>query len=184
MTVLDHLKVWSCPLKSGQAIKLGWQAYEPAVVVTGASEGIGRAFAELLTDKEFTPLLISRDAGALNSLAAELSGRRRGTKRLVERFRLPRHSFSALPDHEVNSPMRKLFSTADVHQRDRFDYWHEVACKNLVEHTARPLCRSTFDAKLEEGSLADIGLVMFENSPMDVSHTLQHVSHSQNDDLF
>ena len=69
MTVLDHLKVWSCPLKSGQAIKLGWQAYEPAVVVTGASEGIGRAFAELLTDKEFTPLLISRDAGALTSLA-------------------------------------------------------------------------------------------------------------------
>ena len=80
--------------------------------------------------------------------------------------------------------MRELFSTADVRQRDRFDYWHEVACKNLVEHTARPLCRSTFDAKLEEGSLADIGLVMFENSPMDVSQTLQHVSHSQNDDLF
>lgn len=67
MTVLDHLKVWSCPLKSGQAIKLGWQAYEPAVVVTGASEGIGRAFAELLTDKEFTPLLISRTRGRLRA---------------------------------------------------------------------------------------------------------------------
>ena len=60
MTVLDHLKIWSCHLKSGQAIKLGSQVYEPAVVVTGASEGIGRAFAELLTDKEFTPFLISR----------------------------------------------------------------------------------------------------------------------------
>ena len=92
-------------------------------------------------------------------------------------------SFSALPD-QVNSSMKKLFSTADVHQRDRFDYWHEVACKNLVKHTARPLCRSTFDAELEDGSLAGIGLVRFENSPMDVSHTLQHVSHSQNDDLF
>ncbi len=57
-------------MKSGQAIKLGSQAYEPAVVVTGASVGIGRAFAELLIDKEFTPLLISRDAGTLDSLAA------------------------------------------------------------------------------------------------------------------
>jgi NADP-dependent 3-hydroxy acid dehydrogenase YdfG len=37
-------------MKSGQTIKLGSHVYEPAVVITGASEGIGRA-AELLIGK-------------------------------------------------------------------------------------------------------------------------------------
>jgi AraC family transcriptional regulator, positive regulator of tynA and feaB len=80
--------------------------------------------------------------------------------------------------------MRKLFSTADVHQRDRFDYWHEVACKNLVKHTARPLCRLSFNAELEGGSMGPIGLVQFANSAMDVSHTFRHVSDAQSDHVF
>ena len=27
--------------------------------------------------------------------------------------------------------METLFSTKDVHARDRFDYWHEVACRRI-----------------------------------------------------
>jgi len=34
--------------------------------------------------------------------------------------------------------MEKLFSTKDVHPRDRFAYWHDVACKHIVEHNSRP----------------------------------------------
>ena len=45
--------------------------------------------------------------------------------------------------------MKKLFSTADVHRRDRFDYWHNVACENLVDHASKPECRQTFEAKIE-----------------------------------
>jgi hypothetical protein len=33
--------------------------------------------------------------------------------------------------------MYQLFSTRDVHPRERIDYWHEVARKNIVYHDAR-----------------------------------------------
>ena len=28
--------------------------------------------------------------------------------------------------------METVFSTSEVHVRDRFDYWHDVACRSLV----------------------------------------------------
>ena len=80
--------------------------------------------------------------------------------------------------------MKKLFSTKDVHPRDRFDYWHSVACNNLVGHSSTPECRQTFAAEIETGMLADIELVLFENSPMDVARTAKHVAQSQGDELF
>ena len=80
--------------------------------------------------------------------------------------------------------MKKLFSTKDVHPRDRFDYWHSVACNNLVGHSSTPECRQTFAAEIEMGMLADIELVLFENSPMDVARTVKHVAQSQGDELF
>ncbi|HEV7612638.1 MAG TPA: hypothetical protein VGO37_12215 [Steroidobacteraceae bacterium] len=69
--------------------------------------------------------------------------------------------------------MKKLFSTEDVHPRDRFDYWHSVACNNLVGHSSTPECRQTFAAEIETGMLSDIELVLFENSPMDVARTVK-----------
>ncbi|WP_171947798.1 hypothetical protein [Bradyrhizobium erythrophlei] len=80
--------------------------------------------------------------------------------------------------------MKKLFSTTDVDPRHRFDYWHSVACDNLVGHTSTPECRQTFNAELRAGTLAATRLVLFENLPMDVSRTTKHVAHSQSDDLF
>ena len=32
--------------------------------------------------------------------------------------------------------------------------------------------------------LADMGLVLFENSPMDVARTVKHITQSQSDELF
>lgn len=80
--------------------------------------------------------------------------------------------------------MEKLFSTTDVHPRDRFDYWHNVACSNLVPHLSKPACRQTFQAEMQSGALAEIGLVLFENSPMDISHTRQQCAHLAADELF
>ncbi|MDB5604245.1 MAG: AraC family transcriptional regulator [Bradyrhizobium sp.] len=80
--------------------------------------------------------------------------------------------------------MKKLFSTADVHPRDRFDYWHSVACENIVGHDSRPECRQSFEAEIETGLLAEVGLVLFKNSPMDVSRTSRHIARSQGDELF
>jgi AraC family transcriptional activator of tynA and feaB len=77
-----------------------------------------------------------------------------------------------------------LFSTKDVHPRDRFDYWHNVACKNLVAHDSYTECRQTFTAEMQGGRLADVGLVLFENTSMAVAHTRCHVDQARNDDLF
>jgi AraC family transcriptional activator of tynA and feaB len=80
--------------------------------------------------------------------------------------------------------MRIVFSTATVHPRDRFDYWHAVACKNIIEHDSTPECRMTFQAELQSGVLDDIGLTVFENSPMVVSHSARHIAHASRDELF
>jgi AraC-like DNA-binding protein len=80
--------------------------------------------------------------------------------------------------------MERLFSTAQVHPRDRFDYWHSVACKNLIVHDATPECRPTFQAELHAGALADLSLVLFETAPMTVSHTRDHCARMQSDEVF
>jgi len=80
--------------------------------------------------------------------------------------------------------MRLLFSTHEVHSRDRFDYWHDVACKTFGEHHAAPERRHDFHAAIEVGALIDIGVVVFENSPMNIARTARHVARDRTDDLF
>jgi AraC family transcriptional activator of tynA and feaB len=80
--------------------------------------------------------------------------------------------------------VKTLFSTTEVHPRDRFDYWHDVACKNIVDHDSKPERRQTFRAELQSGALANIDLVLFENSPMTVLHTVRHVAHANTDEIF
>ena len=80
--------------------------------------------------------------------------------------------------------MKTVFSTNNVHARDRFDFWHGVACKNLVDHNSLPECRLTFDAHIETGYLGNLELVLFHNSPMQVSHTARHIAHARSDHVF
>ena len=80
--------------------------------------------------------------------------------------------------------MKTIFSTTEVHPRDRFDYWHDVAIKTLVDHDSKPECHRTFRAELQSGVLADIGLVLFENSPMAIWHRTHHVARANTDVLF
>lgn len=83
----------------------------------------------------------------------------------------------------LSTNMNKVFSTASVHPRDRFDYWHSAACKNLVHHSSTPICRQKFEAEIETGRLADIRIIRFENSPMHVVRSARDVSRSEDDDL-
>jgi AraC-like DNA-binding protein len=80
--------------------------------------------------------------------------------------------------------MDTIFSTATVHPRDRFDCWHEVACKRIVGHHSRALSRPAFEANLQAGSLADIELLIFQNSPMNVARTRSDIAQARSDDLF
>jgi short-subunit dehydrogenase len=72
MSFLDRLKVYSRHVILGHAVLTADRLCEPAVVISGASEGIGRAFAELLIGKGFTVLLLARNIEALEDLAEEL----------------------------------------------------------------------------------------------------------------
>jgi AraC family transcriptional activator of tynA and feaB len=76
-----------------------------------------------------------------------------------------------------------VFSTQEVHPRDRFDYWHSVACSNIADHASVADCRHSFEASLRCGTIGDIGLVQFENSAMAISRTRYHADKSASDDL-
>ncbi len=80
--------------------------------------------------------------------------------------------------------MEKLFSTQSLHPRDRFDYWHEVACKNVVGHDSQPQSRREFNAEFERGALADISILRFQNSPMQVVRSKRHIAMAQTNELF
>lgn len=80
--------------------------------------------------------------------------------------------------------MKTVFSTEHVHPRDRFDLWHSVARRDVVDHTSTPRCRNTFRAQLRSGSVGAIGLVLFQNSDMSVTHTRRHIAHANTDELF
>ena len=80
--------------------------------------------------------------------------------------------------------MQQIFSTANVHPRDRFDCWHEVACKNILGHESRPQSRHAFEAELSVASLAQVGLILFRNSAMQVQRTSRHIARAQSDDIF
>lgn len=55
--------------------------------------------------------------------------------------------------------MNKIFSTDEVHPRDRFDYWHSVVCRTIVAHDSTPNCRQAFHGEVRGGALAQIGLI-------------------------
>lgn len=78
----------------------------------------------------------------------------------------------------------RVCSTRDVHPRERFDYWHSLACENVVGHDSTPQCLETFQGELQAGRLGEMGLVLFGNSPMAISHTARHIAQTNTDQLF
>lgn len=70
--------------------------------------------------------------------------------------------------------MKTIFSTDEVHPRDRFDYWHSVACRAIVAHDSTPICRQTFHAQLRSGALAEIELVELDAGGFQFSRCGRH----------
>jgi AraC family transcriptional regulator, positive regulator of tynA and feaB len=79
--------------------------------------------------------------------------------------------------------MKTVFSTKLVHPRDKFDFWHGVACKDIVDHDSRPANRLSFEAQIDTGVFGLFELVQFRNSSMRVSHTMRHITHAKSDHL-
>jgi AraC family transcriptional regulator, positive regulator of tynA and feaB len=80
--------------------------------------------------------------------------------------------------------MRQLFSTNDVHPRDRYEYWHDVACRNIMMHDEVPESRLGFEAEMQIGSLAEIRLIRFKTSPRKFACTTCHAEQANHDELF
>jgi AraC-like DNA-binding protein len=79
--------------------------------------------------------------------------------------------------------MQQLFSTRDVHPRERFDYWQEVARKNIVGHDLQSNSRLRFKAEMGAGLLADVGFIRCTQSPVTVSRTAGHIARERTDEL-
>jgi AraC family transcriptional regulator, positive regulator of tynA and feaB len=94
----------------------------------------------------------------------------------------PAQVFGVLGAHGTNA-MRKLLSTADVHPRDRFDYWYAAACREITMHDSVPENRLAFEAELQTGSLAEIRLLNVKSSPTQVAHTTPHIGRATDDEL-
>jgi AraC family transcriptional regulator, positive regulator of tynA and feaB len=77
--------------------------------------------------------------------------------------------------------MKKVFSTADARPADRFYSWHEVACRYLIDHDARPDCQLSFEAALSQASLEELALFCVETSPLTVVHGERHIATSDDD---
>src|SRR3984885_15127681 len=80
--------------------------------------------------------------------------------------------------------VKTIFSTSSVHPRDRFDYWHSLACREIVGHDSLPENRTTFQAEIKAAKFGHLDLVEFSNSPMHVSHTLVQAERTRPDAVF
>jgi AraC family transcriptional regulator, positive regulator of tynA and feaB len=70
--------------------------------------------------------------------------------------------------------VKTIFSTDEVHPRDRFDFWHSVACRTIVAHDSSPSCRTAFRAQVRSGALAEIGLVELDSDGFQFSRGGRH----------
>jgi AraC family transcriptional activator of tynA and feaB len=77
--------------------------------------------------------------------------------------------------------VKTIFTTEEVNARDRFSYWHEVACKRIVEHQSRPHSRQSFEATLQAGTIAELDLLTLDVSPFDFSRTKIQASNADYD---
>lgn len=76
-----------------------------------------------------------------------------------------------------------IYSTQDVHPRERLSYWREVATRGYVEHDSRPRDRANFKGKVRITSLPGIGLAAFEAEAHGVHRSERNANHEDTGDL-
>ncbi len=81
-------------------------------------------------------------------------------------------------------PLALTFSTNTVHPRDRFDFWHSVACRSYVEHECRPGHQSTFEGHVDIAPLAHTSLSTYSNAPARIWRTPRQIAQARADDLY
>lgn len=146
MSLLDNIRNFPGNLKIGLPFYNEGVRTNPAVVITGASEGIGRSFAELTVWKGLNVVLIARDAEALGIVAGELI--RRNPEAIVKTFSadvtdpdMPRRLTAFLRQQNLYADI--LINNAGVGLGGRFDTQAEADIQNLIETNISALVRLT-----------------------------------------
>lgn len=76
-----------------------------------------------------------------------------------------------------------IFSTHDVHPRERISYWLEVATRGFVEHEFGTDDAGTFSGRVTLAALPGLGLATFDATSARVRRTERSASRSDNGDL-
>jgi AraC family transcriptional regulator, positive regulator of tynA and feaB len=80
--------------------------------------------------------------------------------------------------------LKLAFTTDAVHPRDRFDLWHEVACKAYAEHECTTQFPARFEGAIESAQLDKATLSIYENTPMHLWRTQRQVERAPSDRVF
>lgn len=81
-------------------------------------------------------------------------------------------------------PLTLSFTTNAVHPRDRFDFWHSVACESYVEHECRAHGPSSFEGHVDVAPLAHILVSTYSNAPARSWRTSHQASRAHSADIF
>jgi AraC family transcriptional activator of tynA and feaB len=79
--------------------------------------------------------------------------------------------------------MKVVFSTSDVHARDRLDYWRHEATKVAVAHDFSSHLGQTFQGLIRKGMLGGLTLTVLEHNACAVRRTDRYIKHGCEDDL-
>lgn len=76
-----------------------------------------------------------------------------------------------------------IYSTHDVHPRERLSYWLEVATRGYVEHEFQTDHASTFSGSVQIAALPGLGLATFDAAPARIRRSERSAARSDNGDL-
>ena len=79
--------------------------------------------------------------------------------------------------------MQTIFSTGEVHPRDRLTYWRDEASKAYVVHDFSSNVGRSFRGIIRAGTLDVLSLALFESDPCTVSRTQRCLRQDGDDDL-
>ena len=79
--------------------------------------------------------------------------------------------------------MQIVFSTDQVHPRDRFSYWREEASKAFVTHDFSSSVGRSFRGSIRAGSLDVLSLALFESDAAAIKRTQRYLRKDADDDL-
>lgn len=76
-----------------------------------------------------------------------------------------------------------IYSTNDVHPRERLSYWLEVATRGYVEHEFKADDSSSFSGSVEIASLPGVGLAGFDAAPARIRRSARYTARADSGDV-